>query len=266
MALFSGWFHKKATSSSLFGGTKRRFVVLTPGAIRWFKTEDTTGAAQGELDLRGGVSIDQPGPTRLKISGAARSLQLECKDMDGQATVAKLRDLIERQVANGFASPSAAPAPTKTPGGLQTPLEDAPLFQPAEERGGGATATAAPRPPAGERHSIASSQTLGALSGYQAQVNLMQATLDKGASRVDQAASAGEGAPRGLRNELSQLHGSANKLLATQVDAVTTGDLHSGKDEARAVRKLLVVQLEKLIEDIEVQIKRVDALDPITPQ
>ena len=32
--------------------------------------------------------------------------------------------------------------------------------------------------------------------------------------------------PVGMRNELSQLHGNANKLLATRIDAILTGDPH----------------------------------------
>ena len=65
--------------------------------------------------------------------------------------------------------------------------------------------------------------------------------------------------PPGLRNDLSQCHGSANKLLATKVDAVVTGDLTSGRDDARAKRKKLVHATEAFIEEVERQIKKLDA-------
>lgn len=63
-----------------------------------------------------------------------------------------------------------------------------------------------------------------------------------------------------LRNELAQLHGNANKLLATRIDAILTGDLVSGKDDARAKRKALIQKVEKLIETVEGQVKRFDQM------
>ena len=63
-----------------------------------------------------------------------------------------------------------------------------------------------------------------------------------------------------LRGELAQLHGSANKLLATRIDAILTSELISGRDDARAKRKALIKQVEKLIEKCESQIKRYDKL------
>jgi len=65
--------------------------------------------------------------------------------------------------------------------------------------------------------------------------------------------------PAGLRNELCQLHGSANKIIATRLDAILTGELTSGKDLARAKRKQLIFQAEELIEKVEAQVKQVDA-------
>ena len=63
-----------------------------------------------------------------------------------------------------------------------------------------------------------------------------------------------------MRNELAQLHGNANKLLATRIDAILTGDLVSGKDDARAKRKALIQKVEKLIETVEGQVKRFDQM------
>lgn len=72
-------------------------------------------------------------------------------------------------------------------------------------------------------------------------------------------ASAGAGELRpDLRNELAQLHGNANKLLATKLDAILTGELNSGKDEARAKRKQLIGVTETLIDRVEGLVKAYD--------
>lgn len=99
----------------------------------------------------------------------------------------------------------------------------------------------------------------------------------------------------------AQLHGNANKLLATKIDAILTsappppphqqrqlssavershththrhddslsearralaGELISGRDDARAKRKALIKVVEKLIETVEDQVKRFDKLRP----
>ena len=61
-----------------------------------------------------------------------------------------------------------------------------------------------------------------------------------------------------LRNELAQLHGNANKLLATKLDAILTGELRSGKEEARAKRKQLIGMTETLIDRVEGLVKAYD--------
>ena len=66
--------------------------------------------------------------------------------------------------------------------------------------------------------------------------------------------------PLGLRSELASLHGSANKLLATRLDAIVTADLTTGREEARARRKKLVAAAEELIETLESQIKQIDQI------
>jgi len=66
--------------------------------------------------------------------------------------------------------------------------------------------------------------------------------------------------PNGLRNELAQLHGNANKLLATRLDAIITGELNTGKTEARTRRKAMIQTTEQLIERVESQVKRIDQL------
>ena len=72
------------------------------------------------------------------------------------------------------------------------------------------------------------------------------------------ALASGDALPVGLRSSLASLHGNANKLLATRLDAIVTGDLTSGKEEARAKRKELVAAAEALIERTEQQIRLID--------
>ena len=69
-----------------------------------------------------------------------------------------------------------------------------------------------------------------------------------------------EGLPPSLRNDLAQLHGDANKILATRIDAILTGDLMSGKDDARSMRKQLIRDVEALIEKVEQQVVRCDRI------
>jgi len=64
--------------------------------------------------------------------------------------------------------------------------------------------------------------------------------LDLNRSADAIGAPPGTGLDPKLRNDLAQLHGNLNKLLATKLDAILTGDLNSGKDDARAKRKELI--------------------------
>ena len=69
--------------------------------------------------------------------------------------------------------------------------------------------------------------------------------------------------PVGMRSDLAKLHGTANKLLATRLDAIVTSDLTTGRDEARAKRKALVAACETLIERTEQQIIEIDQLKAV---
>ena len=70
------------------------------------------------------------------------------------------------------------------------------------------------------------------------------------------AAEGGAALPPALRGQLAQLHGNLNKILATRIDALSTVDITSGKDAARARRKALVLRSEELIETVEIQVRR----------
>ena len=54
-----------------------------------------------------------------------------------------------------------------------------------------------------------------------------------------------------LKGELAQMFGSVDKMLATQVGAICTADLNSGKAEARASRKALTLRAQALLDKIE---------------
>ena len=55
------------------------------------------------------------------------------------------------------------------------------------------------------------------------------------------------------------MHGSLNNAYTARLDAIVTGDLTTGREEARAMRKRLLAQTEALIAAVEGQIKRIDA-------
>ena len=132
------------------------------------------------------------------------------------------------------------------------------------------------RPPASGGAGGADAALLGAASppshnrlkrGMSSASNLVAEELDdlelefKAMMEMSDAAARDLGAgemPKTLRSELAQLHGTANKMLATRVDSLLTGDLTSGKDEARARRKALVAGLEALIERTEQQVSFLD--------
>jgi len=110
-----------------------------------------------------------------------------------------------------------------------------------------------------KRMSNASLQTVGELDSISAQLEMMRLQSENATAALA-SATCGAEVPVGLRNELSQLHGNANKLLATRLDAILTGDLNTGRDEARARRKLMIRDVEALIEKTEEQVKHIDRL------
>jgi len=106
-------------------------------------------------------------------------------------------------------------------------------------------------------YSIASQQTVETLEGLEKQIMQMRIQCDDAQKHLDSPPE--NGIPPGLRNDLAQLHGNANQLLATRLDAILTGELNSGKMIARQKRKELIGQAEKIIENVERQIQRIDA-------
>jgi hypothetical protein len=110
-------------------------------------------------------------------------------------------------------------------------------------------------PPQQQRFSFQSQTTLDTLEGLDTDLAQMESVS---AAAGKTLASQGMDLPSALRTELAKLHGDANRLLANRVDAVSTADLKSGCEEARAKRRSMVVRAEALIGRIEEQIKAVD--------
>jgi len=103
---------------------------------------------------------------------------------------------------------------------------------------------------------MASGVTLETLEQIEQEVLEMQLACEKAEQTLQ--TTPGEQLDPHMRNALAQLHGSANKLLATRIDAILTSELVSGRDDARAKRKALIKQVEMLIETVEGQVKRFD--------
>ena len=83
--------------------------------------------------------------------------------------------------------------------------------------------------------------------------------MQEASAVAEQSLASGEAPPAGLRNQLAQLHGSLNNRYTARLDAIVTGDLTAGREEARAMRKQLLAQTEALIVMVEGQIRRIDA-------
>lgn len=69
-------------------------------------------------------------------------------------------------------------------------------------------------------------------------------------SIVERAAGANASVGR-LKSALSQMFGSVDKMLQTEVDAVLTGELSSGKSLARNSRKSITLRAQALLDRIE---------------
>jgi|EP00908_Phaeocystis_cordata_P013079 hypothetical protein len=125
----------------------------------------------------------------------------------------------------------------------------------------GATSSPAPAvaPPGRElsrKLSVMSQKTVETLESLEEQLSSMKLHCDEAEHDLDNPGD--EGFRLGLRSDLAALHGNANRLLATRLDAILTSELNSGRDEARAKRKALIGQSEALIDRCEALVKRYD--------
>eukprot|EP00900_Chrysochromulina_parva_P014708 jgi/Chrpa1/23238/Chrysochromulina_OHIO_Genome00007828-RA len=166
-------------------------------------------------------------------------------------------------------TPAVHPPPLGPTADLPTfrdepPQLDVPLVdeQAAHEPGPEQLAAASEQSPPGRlerQYSIASQKTVGLLDQIKFDLLDLQQRLSRAEAEIE-APPPTDGLPAALRGELAKLHGDANKLLATRIDAILTGDLTSGKDDARAMRKEMIRTVEGLIETVEDLVKRFDAL------
>merc|ERR1712086_659986 len=78
------------------------------------------------------------------------------------------------------------------------------------------------------------------LDGYETQVENVLSKLTAPGAQIG-----------AIKAELGQLYGNIDKMLNCQVDAVSTAELTSGKDDARALRKALVVRAQKTLDKIQ---------------
>ena len=104
--------------------------------------------------------------------------------------------------------------------------------------------------------SVLSMKTVETLEGLEEQIATMKLHCDEAEHDLDNPGN--DGFRSGLRSDLATLHGNANRLLATRLDAILTSDLNSGRDAARAKRKALIGQSEALIDRCEALVKRYD--------
>lgn len=109
------------------------------------------------------------------------------------------------------------------------------------------------------QYSVRSTEVVDTLDQIELEVAAMEAQLAE-ADSVLTRYQPGDELNSQLRNDLAQLHGNANKLLATRIDAILTGELVSGRDDARAKRKSLIKTVEKLIDSVEKLVKKFDIL------
>jgi len=181
-------------------------------------------------------STKEPGPTRAG------------KERPGSAQ--KQRSAGGQPVRGGAAaaSSSAGAATPSQPPAVQAAVNDMP-------------APAAQQPPPPNRldrqYSTASWNTVSTLQQLELEVEAMEKQTTDHEDTLDNPPP--DGLPLGMRNQMAQLHGDFNKLLATRLDAILTGELTSGKDDARAKRKALIKKVEGHIEKVESLVKRYDA-------
>merc|ERR1712228_400280 len=159
----------------------------------------------------------------------------------------------------GTASTDSTAGPTVAEGLPYTAVESETATDPLSA----AVAHIEPGSPSGrgivKRMSVASMEVANELDSIADNLSKMQLTCDEADTVLADISDCSQ-LPVGLRNDLAQLHGNANRLLATRLDAIITGDLNTGKTEARSRRKAMIQTTEQLIERVEAQVKRIDRL------
>ena len=115
----------------------------------------------------------------------------------------------------------------------------------------------AAKPDMPRRKSAASGLALDELSKMEAEL----AQLQQRAGVLEAELSAPTLAV-GVRSRLAVLHGEARRLLEQRVDTVLTGALVSGQDQAKALKRRLVVGSNALIDRLEALNSKLASLEP----
>eukprot|EP00929_Paragymnodinium_shiwhaense_P112304 TRINITY_DN80565_c0_g1_i1.p1 TRINITY_DN80565_c0_g1~~TRINITY_DN80565_c0_g1_i1.p1 ORF type:complete len:133 (+),score=50.64 TRINITY_DN80565_c0_g1_i1:91-489(+) len=117
----------------------------------------------------------------------------------------------------------------------------------------------------GARYSMPSEQALGSLASTEQQLESIEsrvAEIDKLVCAAVRGGSGDAAQLSELKTELAQLESSAKQLETKGVDDVYTGELNSGKAEAKASKKDMLHRLEGLFsrcEEIFALIKKATA-------
>ena len=100
------------------------------------------------------------------------------------------------------------------------------------------------------QYSSKSVRAVSTLEDINSQMNVVEGTIDELIAQAN-AEGAGKDVLVRVKNSLALLHGKAETLLYKHVDTVITGELKSGKADARALRKSLVRRANNIIESVD---------------
>ena len=198
-------------------------------------------------------------------SRVAAKLQGGASDKGKSASAPKAPTPASGTGANGSSSaPPSSPPPQQQPTEASEEDQVSPLPNMANLKVDAAAAQNSGAARLQRQYSVRSQVTVDTLEQLELEVLEMQ-TLQAEAENT-LSSTPGDQLDPALRNSLAQLHGNANKLLATRIDAILTSELVSGRDDARAKRKALIKVVEELIEKVEGLVKQFDkARAPFTP-
>jgi len=96
------------------------------------------------------------------------------------------------------------------------------------------------------------------------QLSGTMAELEQIGARVSEltAALQLEDTPLGpVKTELASLEARLHRLEATGVDNVYTGDLHSGRDDAKCMKKAMLARFEALFDTLEKAFSRIKGVE-----
>mmetsp|Transcript_53243 Transcript_53243/g.147593 ORF Transcript_53243/g.147593 Transcript_53243/m.147593 type:complete len:111 (-) Transcript_53243:282-614(-) len=102
---------------------------------------------------------------------------------------------------------------------------------------------------ASRKMSTISTERLATLEDLQAQFDEMSSMVDEFQGTIEGGASEPEEL-LAIKSQLAQLNGKLDRFQFESVDAVATGDLSSGKSDAKAMRKALNAGVDVLRERV----------------